>query len=147
MDFHPDKCSTLHVTRSRTPILQDYILKGHKLTSEASSKYLGVELHSDMSWRSHIDKTVKKANSTLGFLRRNLKVSNQNTKTAAYKTLVSPTEAVDSSCLKDTKQGSSATGAGKVFQIMVVCGKNGVCSNLWMLRTVDELVWSGKLLL
>jgi hypothetical protein len=29
----------------------------------------------------------------------------------------------------------------------VVCGKNGVCSNLWMLRTVDELVWSGKLLL
>jgi hypothetical protein len=61
MDFHPDKCSTLHVTRSRTPILQDYILKGHKLTSEASSKYLGVELHSDMSWMSHIDKTVKKA--------------------------------------------------------------------------------------
>ena len=33
MDFHPDKCSTLHVTQSRTPILQDYILKGHKLTS------------------------------------------------------------------------------------------------------------------
>jgi hypothetical protein len=91
MDFHPDKCSTLHVTRSRKPILQDYILKGHKLTSEASSKYLGVELHSDMSWRSHIDKTVKKANSTLGFLRRNLKVSNQDTKTAAYKTLVRPT--------------------------------------------------------
>jgi hypothetical protein len=88
MDFHPDKCSTLHVARSRTPILQDYILKGHKLTSEASSKYLGVELHSDMSWRSHIDKTVKKANSTLGILRRNLKVSNQDTKTAAYKTLV-----------------------------------------------------------
>ena len=63
----------------------------HKLTSEASSKYLGVELHSDMSWRSHIDKTVKKANSTLGFLRRNLKVSNQDMKTAAYKTLVRPT--------------------------------------------------------
>jgi hypothetical protein len=41
-----------------------------------------------MSWRSHIDKTVKKANSTLGFLRRNLKVSNQDTKTAAYKTFM-----------------------------------------------------------
>ena len=85
MDFHPDKCSTLHVTRSRTPILQDYILKGHTLSSEASSKYLGVELESDMSWRSHIDKTVKKVNSTLGFLR------NQDTKTVAYKTLVRPT--------------------------------------------------------
>ena len=47
-----------------------------------------MELHSDMSWRSHIDKTVKKANR---FLRRNLKVSNQDTKTAAYKTLVRPT--------------------------------------------------------
>jgi hypothetical protein len=40
---------------------------------------------------SHIDKTVKKPNSTLGFLRRYLKVSNQDTKTAAYKTLVRPT--------------------------------------------------------
>jgi hypothetical protein len=40
---------------------------------------------------NHIDKTVKKANSTLGFLRRNLKVSNQDTKTTAYKTLVRPT--------------------------------------------------------
>jgi hypothetical protein len=34
MDFYPDKCSTLHVTRSRTPILQDYILKGHKLREQ-----------------------------------------------------------------------------------------------------------------
>ena len=42
-----------------------------KLTSEASSKYLGVELQSDMSWRSHIDKIVKKANSTLRFLNSN----------------------------------------------------------------------------
>lgn len=71
--------------------LQDYILKGHQLTSETSSKYLGVELQSDMSWRSHINKTVKKANSTLGCLRRNLKVSNQDTKTAAYKSLVRTT--------------------------------------------------------
>jgi hypothetical protein len=83
--------TALNVTPSRTPILQDYILKGHKLRSEASSKYLGVELQSDMSWRSHIDKTVKKATSTLGFLRRNLTVSNQDTKAAAYKTLVRPT--------------------------------------------------------
>jgi hypothetical protein len=72
-------------------LFDELILKEHKLTSEASSKYLGVELQSDMSWRSHIDKTIKKANSTPGFLRRNLKVSNQDTKTAAYKTLVRPT--------------------------------------------------------
>jgi hypothetical protein len=55
--------------------LQDYILKGHKLTSEASSKYLGVELHSDMSWRNHIDKTVKKANNGI-FVRSNIPVEN-----------------------------------------------------------------------
>jgi hypothetical protein len=39
---------------------------------------------------------------------------------------------VDSSCLKDTKQGASATGAGKVFQILVVCGKKlfvVICGN------------------
>jgi hypothetical protein len=33
---------------------------------------------------------VKKSNSVLGFLRRNLRISNEKTKEAAYKTLVRP---------------------------------------------------------
>ena len=44
----------------------------------------------NFSWNTHIDKTIKKGNSTLGFLRRNLLVKNEDTKTAAYISLVRP---------------------------------------------------------
>ena len=37
-----------------------------------------------MSWKNHIDRITKKANSTLGFLRRNLKASTEDTKANAY---------------------------------------------------------------
>ncbi|MEW8548739.1 MAG: hypothetical protein AB2693_34995 [Candidatus Thiodiazotropha sp.] len=90
MAFHPDKCSTLRITRSRKPITKNYSLRGHTLTTEDSTRYLGVEMQSNMSWHKHIDQTIKKGNSMLGFLRRNLKVSNEETKTAAYFSLVRP---------------------------------------------------------
>ena len=72
MSFHPEKCSILRVHRKRSPVLFAYSLKGHILTCEESTKYLGVEISKDMAWKLHIDRTVKKGNNTLGFLRRNL---------------------------------------------------------------------------
>ena len=90
MAFHPEKCSAIRVSRSRNPISSNYSLKGHTLEMEDSTRYLGVELQSNMSWNKHMDQTVKKANSTLGFLRRNLRVSNEETKSAAYFSMVRP---------------------------------------------------------
>ena len=90
MDFHPDKCSILRVHRKRDPLLHNYSLKGHILASEQHTKYLGVLISQDLTWTTHINTMVKKANSVLGFLRRNLRVSNEHTKEAAYKTLVRP---------------------------------------------------------
>ena len=90
MDFHPDKCSILRVHRKKDPLLHNYSLKGHILASERHTKYLGVLISQDLTWTTHINTMVKKANSVLGFLRRNLRVSNENTKEAAYKTLVRP---------------------------------------------------------
>ena len=90
MAFHPDECSTIRISRSRDPITTDYALKCHTLTTEDSIKYLGVELQSTFSWNRHIDQTVKKANSMVGFLRRNLRVSSEATKTSAYYSMVRP---------------------------------------------------------
>ena len=90
MAFHPDKCSTLRISRSRKPVTKNYSLKGHALTTEDSTRYLVVEMQSTMSWNKHINQTIKKGISMLGFLRRNLKVCNEETKTAAYLSLVRP---------------------------------------------------------
>ena len=90
MAFHPDKCSTIRISRSRNPITTDYKLEGHTLTTEDYTKYLDVELQSTFSWNKHIDQTVKKANSMVGFLRRNLRVSSEATKTSAYYSMVRP---------------------------------------------------------
>ena len=90
MAFHPEKCSAIRVTRARNPITANYSPKGHTLQLDDSTRYRGVELQANMSWNKHINQTVRKANSTLGFLRRNLKVSNEQTKTAAYFSMVRP---------------------------------------------------------
>ena len=44
-----------------------------------------------MKWGPHITKVVKKANKSLSFLRRNLRVQSQRLKERAYKALVRPT--------------------------------------------------------
>ena len=91
MFFHPEKCSILCVHRTRQPIEYAYSLKGIKLTEEEHTKYLGVHITQNLSWNHHIDKTAKKGNSTIVFLRRNLQVRNEEVKGMAYKTIVRPT--------------------------------------------------------
>ena len=44
----------------------------------------------DLSWNEHINNVCSKTNKTLGFLRRNLKISSWEIKETAYKTLVRP---------------------------------------------------------
>ena len=65
MEFHAQKCSALSVTRSRSPIKHPYKLKVHILEVQDCTKYLGVDFQSSMSWKKHIDRITKKANSPL----------------------------------------------------------------------------------
>jgi hypothetical protein len=51
---------------------------------------LGVDISKDLSWNGHIDRITKKANSMVGFLRRNLPTASKATKTNAYFSLVRP---------------------------------------------------------
>ena len=90
MLFHPDNCKVIRITRVRSPVLFDYSLKNQTLEAETQSKYLGVDISSNLSWNQHIDRIVKKGNSMIGFLQRNLRVSDRHTKASAYFTLVQP---------------------------------------------------------
>ena len=91
MSFNPSKCQVLHITRAKCPIQTRYILHGTVLESVPSAKYLGVTISDNLSWTPHIDSVSKKANQTLGFLKRNIKGhDNKDLKSTAYTTLVQP---------------------------------------------------------
>ena len=51
---------------------------------------MGLHLSKDLRWNVHVAETSKKANSTLGFIRRNLGRCSQDVKDQAYKSLVRP---------------------------------------------------------
>ena len=90
MSFNPSKCQVIHVTRRKTPLQTKYHLHGCVLESVPSAKYLGVTISEDLKWSEHINNITKKANQTLGFLKRNIRVHNKDLKSTAYKTLVRP---------------------------------------------------------
>ena len=88
MEFHPKKCSVLRISRARSQRPFQYQLKGVTLAEEQTSKYLGVDLKANLSWKNHISRVSKKANNMLAFRRRNPRQANEETKTKAYFTMV-----------------------------------------------------------
>ena len=61
---------------------------GDVFANISSIPYLGVCLSETLEWEAHINKITSKANSTLGFLRRNLKACPPKLRGAAYFSLV-----------------------------------------------------------
>ncbi len=55
-----------------------------------SAKYLGVHIDSKLSFNTHIDAVVKRANSTNAFLSRNFHHCNRKIKKATFNSYVRP---------------------------------------------------------
>ena len=86
MKFNAAKCQILQIKpKNRTFI---YKMGGVPLQVVTDCSYLGVNLSHDLSWKNHINQTTKKASSTVGFLRRNLRNCPQDCKKLAYCSLV-----------------------------------------------------------
>ena len=90
MQFNPSKCQMVQVTGSKSPIKSEYILHGQVLETVTCARYLGVDIRSNISWTSHIDRVVGNANRSLGYIRRNIKSKNREVRESAYNTLVRP---------------------------------------------------------
>ena len=73
MEFNPAKCEIIRITRKKFPIIYPYKLHGTELKSASSAKYLGINLSSDVNWKTHANSVTSKANNTLKFIRRNIK--------------------------------------------------------------------------
>ena len=91
MKFHPEKCNVLTISKKRSPSKYNYTLHGHILEHDASAKYLGCTISSDLKWGKHISTICSKANNTISFLKRNINISNKSIKEKAYASLVRPT--------------------------------------------------------
>ncbi|KAK2184468.1 hypothetical protein NP493_265g01010 [Ridgeia piscesae] len=90
MTFNPSKCKIMHITRSKSPIDNPYIIHNETLRAVPVATHLGIDISNNLSWNPHINKIVNKANSKLGFIKRNLKSIPQSIKTYAYWSLVHP---------------------------------------------------------
>ena len=88
MRFNVSKCIIMRLAWSRQPMTKFYTLGGEIIEEVNQAKYLGVTLTSELNWSTHIDITTNKTNSTLGFLRRNLRYSPKSLKELSYMSLV-----------------------------------------------------------
>ena len=65
-----------------------YNLDNHILEQVEENPYLGVTMHPNLKWASHIKKIMIKAISVFGFIQRNQKHANRYIKELAYASLV-----------------------------------------------------------
>ena len=68
--FNVSKCYHLGITRKKIPIEFNYSLDGKFITRASSTTCPGIFITNNLSWNEHCDIICKKANSTLGLLRR-----------------------------------------------------------------------------
>ena len=90
MEFNSSKCQVIRVTTSRTPFNTEYILHGQVLEVVTSARYLGVDISSNLSWNTHVNRVTANANRSLGFIKRNVKTKSSKVREMAYQTLVRP---------------------------------------------------------
>ena len=84
------KCEFLRLTNKRNIIKFQYFIQGNNIQEVHQVKYLGVTINNKLSWSDHTKIISSKANSVLGFLRRNFNQCPSKTKSALYLSLVRP---------------------------------------------------------
>ena len=88
MEFNPSKCQVVRVTSSRTPLQTQYILHGQVLETVSSARYFEVDISSNLSRNTHVDRITDNANRSLGFNKRNIKIKSPKIQEMAYQSLV-----------------------------------------------------------
>ena len=90
MLFNVSKFEHLTILNKRFPLSSEYKIDNIVINKVTSAKYLGVTITQNLSWKEHIAKISNKANSTHGFLQRNLRQCPIDVKSLAYITYVRP---------------------------------------------------------
>ena len=70
MQFYPDKCQILRISKRRTKSDFNYSTRSSIIEHTREAKYLGITISDTLS---HINNISKNANGTINFLHRNFK--------------------------------------------------------------------------
>ena len=92
MRFNAKKCYVLSINKKSNKF---YSLANHILQEVQDNPYLGLQISNDLKWSMHINNISKKANATLGFLRRNLRNVPETCRKTAYVSLVRSTMSME----------------------------------------------------
>ena len=90
MHFNSSKCEFLRVTNRKKIIEFQYCIQGDIIREVQNARYLGITINNKLSWSNHVHNVTSKANSVIGFLRRNFHQCPIQTKSALYSSLVRP---------------------------------------------------------
>ena len=78
------------MTSSRNPLQTQCILHGQVLEADSSAKYLGVDISSNLSWNTQVNRITANAKRSLRFIKRNIKTKSPQIREMAYQSLVRP---------------------------------------------------------
>ena len=78
----------IRITTNKNTIIYHNQIHQTTLRLTEQAKYFGVTITPELSWKCHIYNITKKANSTMAFLRRNIRSNPRDAKVKAYKTYV-----------------------------------------------------------
>ena len=90
MDFNVTKCDVISITNKRQINTENYYLNGTELKRKRTIKYLGVTIDNKLTFKDHIQNKIKKANTVLNMIRRNLYFAPRSVKNKAYLATVRP---------------------------------------------------------
>ena len=82
MPFNASKCKHVQIGKTDARLLT--YIDNAQIPLDQTLKYLWVHFENNLKWSSHIAKISKKANKTLGMLRRCLKGAPEKLKLIAY---------------------------------------------------------------
>ena len=142
MEFNHSKCQVEHVTgsKSKRSIKTDYILHGQVLESVTCAKYLGVDISSDLTWNSHVDRITGNANRIIGFIRPNIKTKMPRVRETAYTTLARP-QLECASAVWDPNTDKLIRQIDQVYRRAARWTVNNFCRQASVTGIIEKLGW------
>jgi hypothetical protein len=70
MDFNTSKCKALNISKTKSPTVRNYQLNNDPLGTVKEITDMGISINDKLLWSSHIGQIYKRANRTLGLVKR-----------------------------------------------------------------------------